>query len=113
LSNVYREQFCKHCGHPIKIFQINICADKIKGGEVLRVFCSCSNVLCEQASNIIVQEESLGDIVFSGKFAAYSGNPDEEVLESWNLYENKHRDNTLKRWSEKILSDLRAENKSV
>ena len=113
MSNVYREQFCKHCGHPIKIFQIDICADNVKGGETLKVFCSCSNVLCEQSSNIIVQEETLGDIVFSGKFTNYVGNKDEEVLDSWNLYENKQRDKNFKRWGDKILSELKAENKPI
>jgi hypothetical protein len=107
MSNVYREQFCKQCGHPIKIFQIDICAPKIGGNEYLRVMSSCSNKICVSSSDIIVQEEQLGDIVYSGRFTTYMNNPDDIVVDSWNLYEDKHRDETFKKYGELILNTLK------
>lgn len=104
LSN--KEQFCKICGHPIEIFQIEVCNKTERGMEFLRVFSSCSNKLCECSSDITIQEASLGDVVYNGKFTTYK-NEEGTVTSSWNLYESKYRDDTFKKLSEKLLKELK------
>lgn len=101
-----KEQFCKTCGHPIEIFQIEVCNKMERGVEFLRVFSSCSNKLCGKSSNIVVQETYPGDVVYNGKFTTYK-NEEGTVTSSWNLYESKYRDDTFKKLSEKLLKELK------
>ncbi len=103
---INKEQFCKRCGYPIEIFQIEICNKSERGMEFLRVFSSCSNKLCECSSDIIIQEACLGDVIYNGKFTKYK-NDEAIVSSSWNIYESKYKDETFKKLSSKLLKELK------
>lgn len=97
---MYYSAFCNKCGSSVKIFEIDV-VKKESGLESINVYSSCSNTNCEASSDIVIQNVTLADLVFAGKYTDYKSK--DEVLAKWNIHTTKKRDEGLKRLEQIVL----------